>query len=67
MGQFSNKLVKVLSFQKIKDFKEPEPEVPLEEASPTKVVNEAEDGEAKDGEEAEPESPAIKKKKTKKE
>ena len=65
MGQFSNKLVKVLSFQKIKDFEEPEPVAPLEEASPTKVsVGEAT---AKDGEESEPVSPDLKKKKTKKE
>ena len=48
MGQFSNKLVKVLSFQKLEDYIEPEPEVadPSPVASPTKVPAAAKEDEA---------------------
>lgn len=60
MGQFSNKLVKVLAFQKLMDYEEPEPVVDLPpQPSPTKVSVKSEP--AEDSEAA---SPGIKKKKT---
>ena len=60
MGQFSNKLVKVLAFQKLMDYEEPEPVVDLPpQPSPTKVSVKSEPAE-----DSEAQSPGIKKKKT---